>query len=73
MIDHGLEPGFSPAVEQPLASITSPAREAGATRILVAIADVGALVDKGTPVDDHARARNASPWSPRWSSTPARS
>jgi exoribonuclease-2 len=94
MIDRGLEPEFSEAVQRQLASITSPAREAGpeirdltdllwcsidnddsrdldqlsvsedlgggATRILVAIADVDALVEQGTPIDDHARTNTTS-------------
>jgi exoribonuclease-2 len=32
----------------------------GQTRLLVAIADVDALVKKGTPIDDHARANTAT-------------
>ena len=34
---------------------------AGATQILVAIADVDALVVKGSAIDDHARANTTSP------------
>jgi exoribonuclease-2 len=94
MIDRGLEPEFSPAVQRQLASMTSTSREAGsdirdltallwcsidnddsrdldqlsvseelgngAVKILVAIADVDALVKKGTPIDDHARANTTS-------------
>ncbi len=94
MIDHGLEPEFSPAGQQQLVSITSAPREAGpdirdltqllwcsidnddsrdldqlsvseelgngAVKILVAIADVDTLVEKGTPIDDHARTNTTS-------------
>ncbi len=94
MIDRGLEPDFSPAVEGQVAALTSPAREAGAgirdltkllwcsidnddsrdldqlsvsetlaggaVKVLVAIADVDALVKKGSPVDEHARANTTS-------------
>ena len=40
-------------------SVAAPG-EGGAARILVAIADVDALVKKGTPVDDHAAANTTS-------------
>ncbi|MDQ6892522.1 MAG: RNB domain-containing ribonuclease [Acidobacteriota bacterium] len=92
MIDRGLEPEFSPAVEKQLAGIPGPAVEPGlrdltallwcsidnddsrdldqlsvsealpdgAVRILVAVADVDAVVEKGTPIDDHARANTTS-------------
>jgi exoribonuclease-2 len=36
------------------------AQDEGQTRLLVAIADVDALVKKGTPIDDHARSNTAS-------------
>ena len=94
MIERGLEPEFSPAVEQQLAAITGAAHEGapavrdlrallwcsidnddsrdldqlsvseemadGKVRILVAIADVDAVVHKGTPIDDHARTNTTS-------------
>ena len=94
MIDRGLEPEFSPAVEQEMARITGPAHEVlpdirdltsllwcsidnddsrdldqlsvseslvnGQTKILVAIADVDALVKKGTAIDAHAHNNTTS-------------
>jgi exoribonuclease II len=94
MIDRGLEPEFSPAVEQEMARITSPAHESspdirdltkllwcsidnddsrdldqlsvsetlanGQVKIFVAIADVDALVKKGTAIDDHAHNNTTS-------------
>jgi exoribonuclease II len=95
MIDRGLEPEFSPAVEQQLAGIPGPAVEPGlrdltallwcsidnddsrdldqlsvsealpdgSVKILVAVADVDAVVKKGTPIDDHARANTTSVYS----------
>ena len=94
MIDHGLEPEFSPAGQRQLASLHSDSREVGhdirdltqllwcsidnddsrdldqlsvseelgngAVKISVAISDVDALVKKGTPIDDHARANTTS-------------
>ena len=92
MLDRGLEPEFSPAVEKQLAGIPRPAVEPGlrdltallwcsidnddsrdldqlsvsedlgkgAVRLSVAIADVDAVVKKGTPIDDHARANTTS-------------
>jgi VacB/RNase II family 3'-5' exoribonuclease len=36
----------------------------GATRILVAIADVGAVIKPGSPIDDHARANTTSVYTP---------
>ena len=94
MIDHGLEPEFSLAVDAEMRQITGPAHEAspdirdltallwcsidnddsrdldqlsvsetlsgGATKILVAIADVDALVKKGTAIDDHAHNNTTS-------------
>ena len=94
MIDRGLEPEFSPDVEQEMARITGPAQErspdirdltsllwcsidnddsrdldqlsvseplaSGQTRILVAIADVDALVKKGTAIDAHAHNNTTS-------------
>ena len=94
MIDRGLEPEFSPAIDEQLGRITRPAQETdsrirdmtallwcsidnddsrdldqlsvsetlanGATRILVAIADVDAIVKKGSPIDDHARTNTTS-------------
>ncbi|HEY6051420.1 MAG TPA: ribonuclease catalytic domain-containing protein, partial [Thermoanaerobaculia bacterium] len=92
MIDKGLEPDFSPAVEKQLAGISGPAAEPGlpdltallwcsidnddsldldqlsvsetlpdgGIKVLVAVADVDAVVRKGTPIDDHARANTTS-------------
>lgn len=94
MIERGLEPEFSPAVAQQLASIEGPATETGpeirdlttllwcsidnddsrdldqlsvaepqsngGVKILVAIADVDALVKKGTPIDGHAQTNTTS-------------
>lgn len=94
MIDRGLEPEFSVAVEKEMERITGPARESGAgirdltsllwcsidnddsrdldqlsvsetlsngqVKILVAIADVDALVKKGTAIDDHAHNNTTS-------------
>jgi exoribonuclease-2 len=93
MIDKGLEPDFSPAVEQQADRIDEPAKATqdvrdlrellwcsidnddsrdldqltvaedlggGKTRIMIAVADVDALVDKGTPIDDHARRNTTS-------------
>jgi exoribonuclease-2 len=92
MLDRGLQPDFSPAVEKQLAGITAPASDAGVrdqrdllwcsidnddsrdldqltvaedlgggnVRVLVAVADVDAVVKKGTPIDDHARANTTS-------------
>jgi VacB/RNase II family 3'-5' exoribonuclease len=37
---------------------------AGAVKILVAIADVDALVKRGTPIDDHARSNTTSVYTP---------
>lgn len=94
MVDRGLEPEFSVAVEEQLAQIDGPAREtgdgirdlthllwcsidnddsrdldqlsvseplaSGAIKVLVAIADVDALVKKGTAIDDHAHNNTTS-------------
>jgi len=96
MLDRGLEPEFSPAVDREMARISGPAPAAsampgvrdlrkllwcsidnddsrdldqlsvsetladGAVKILVAIADVDALVKKGTAIDDHARTNTTS-------------
>ncbi len=94
MIDRGLEPEFSPAVEQEMARITRSALEAtpdirdltallwcsidnddsrdldqlsvsesianGEIKVLVAIADVDALVKKATAIDDHAHNNTTS-------------
>lgn len=94
MFSRGLEPEFPPAVQQQLAQVTGPAREAdasirdlsvrpwcsidnddsldldqltvsealarGGVRIFVAVADVDALVKKGTPIDEHARINTTS-------------
>ena len=94
MIDRGLEPEFSLAVEKEMEMILGPAHESGheirdltklpwcsidnddsrdldqlsvaeklaggATKILVAIADVDALVKKGTAIDDHAHNNTTS-------------
>ncbi len=94
MIERGLLPEFSPAVEAQLATIAGPARvdgafardltallwcsidnddsrdldqlsvseplAGGAVKVLVAIADVDALVERGTPIDDHARTNTTS-------------
>jgi exoribonuclease-2 len=92
MIDKGLEPDFSSAVEKQLAGISGPAADPGlrdltallwcsidnddsqdldqlsvsealpegGVKILVAVADVDAVVRKGTPIDDHARTNTTS-------------
>src|SRR5262245_20940674 len=94
MTDRGLEADFGPAVQQQLASITTPAREDGAAlrdlrdrawcsidnddsrdldqltvaedlgrgraRLFVAVADVDALVKKGTPIDERAQHNTTS-------------
>lgn len=88
MSDHGLEPDFSPQVQQQLASITGPAKTedgvrdmrsmlwcsidnddsrdldqlsvADGNRVLVAVADVDAVVKRGTPIDAHARQNTTS-------------
>jgi exoribonuclease-2 len=94
MIDRGLEPEFSSAVEKQLAAITGPAKDSGdgiqdltallwcsidnddsrdldqlsvaqdlgggAVRAFVAIADVDAVVKKGTPIDEHAHTNTTS-------------
>jgi exoribonuclease-2 len=94
MIDHGLEPDFTPEIEKQLATITHAADESdpaikdmrsmlwcsidnddskdldqltvaealagGDVRILIAVADVDALVKKSTPIDDHARTNTTS-------------
>jgi VacB/RNase II family 3'-5' exoribonuclease len=92
MIDRGLEPDFSKAVETQLASINSPANEnsvrdlrdrlwcsidnddsrdldqltfaedlgSGKVRVLVAVADVDALVKRSTPIDEHASTNTTS-------------
>jgi len=97
MLERGLEPDFSPAVERELAAIQGPAdagngardlrgipwssidnddsrdldqltvaeRLAGGTvRILVAIADVDALVRRGTAIDAHASRNTTSVYTP---------
>jgi VacB/RNase II family 3'-5' exoribonuclease len=94
MTDRGLQPDFSKAAEQQLASIDGPADEndssirdlrnllwcsidnddsrdldqlsvaedqgKGNVRILIAVADVDALVKRSTPIDDHARQNTTS-------------
>jgi exoribonuclease-2 len=94
MVERGLEPGFSPRVENELGRIPGPARSSvagrrnlrdllwcsidndesrdldqlsvseslpgGAVRILVAVADVDAVVRKGTAIDEHARHNTTS-------------
>src|SRR5947199_2567684 len=92
MIDRGLEPDFSKAAENQLASIDAAASEnsirdmrdllwcsidnddsrdldqltvaedlgGGNVRLIVAVADVDALVKKTTPIDDHARHNTTS-------------
>ncbi len=94
MVERGLEPAFSPAVEKQLGGIPGPARPGGAgrrdlrnllwcsidnddsrdldqlsvseslpggaARILVAVADVDAVVKKGTAIDEHARHNTTS-------------
>ena len=94
MIERGLEPEFSPAAIQQLATIPGPAGERapeirdlttllwcsidnddsrdldqlsvseelgnGTVKVLVAIADVDALVKKGTPIDLHAQTNTTS-------------
>ncbi|MHB1248624.1 MAG: RNB domain-containing ribonuclease [Polaromonas sp.] len=94
MRERGLEPEFSARVQQQLASLSGPGREAGpeiqdltgllwcsidnddsldldqltvcevlpkgAVKMLVAIADVDALVKKGSAIDDHARVNTTS-------------
>ena len=94
MFSRGLEPEFSPAVQQQLAHMKGPARERGdgirdltpsawfsvdnddshdldqltlseplpkgGLRIFVAVADVDALVKKGTPIDAHAQLNTTS-------------
>ena len=92
MLDRGLQPDFSAAVEKQLAGITAPADDGslrdqrdllwcsidnddsrdldqltvaedlggGNVRVLVAVADVDAVVKKGTPIDDHARTNTTS-------------
>jgi VacB/RNase II family 3'-5' exoribonuclease len=98
MIDHGLEPDFSPEIAAQLDSIHGPARESGPDirdlrqllwcsidnddsrdldqltvaedlgggklRALVAVADVDAVVKKGTPIDDRARQNTTSVYTP---------
>ena len=95
MIDRGLEPEFSPAVEKQLAGISGPATDKslrdltsllwcsidnddsldldqlsvsealpdGGVKVFVAVADVDAVVKKGTPIDDHARTNTTSVYS----------
>ena len=95
MIDRGLEPEFSPAVEKQLESISGPASDKslrdltaplwcsidnddsrdldqlsvsealpdGGVKVFVAVADVDAVVRKGTPIDDHARTNTSSVYS----------
>ncbi|MEY4764576.1 MAG: hypothetical protein RI907_1249 [Pseudomonadota bacterium] len=94
MIERGLAPDFSPAVERQLMALNGPAQEDDphirdlrklpwcsldnddsldldqltaceplahhAFRIWVAIADVDALVPKGSPIDEHARTNTTS-------------
>ncbi len=94
MIDRGLLPDFSPAAEQQLATLNSPAKASdgsvrglrnllwcsidnddsrdldqltvaedlgsGRARAMVAVADVDALVSKGTPIDRHAAQNTTS-------------
>ena len=95
MIDRGLEPEFSPAVEKQLDGISGPASDKslrdltsllwcsidnddsrdldqlsvsealpdGGVKVFVAVADVDAVVRKGTPIDDHARTNTTSVYS----------
>ena len=94
MSERGLEPAFSAAVEQQVASITGPGSDVdprirdltalpwcsidnddsldldqltacevlggGAVKIFVAVADVDALVKKGSAIDEHARINTTS-------------
>ena len=94
MTERGLEPEFPAAVQQQLASIHGPGRDAdlrirdltalpwcsidnddsrdldqltacevlpgGAVRVFVAVADVDALVNKGSAIDEHARINTTS-------------
>jgi len=95
MIDRGLEPEFSPAVQKQLDGISGPASDKslrdltsllwcsidnddsrdldqlsvsealpdGGVKVFVAVADVDAVVRKGTPIDDHARTNTTSVYS----------
>lgn len=94
MIEHGLEPDFSPEAQRQAAAISPPASNtrpairdlrallwssidnddtrdldqlvvaeplsAGIVKIMVAIADVDALVARGSAIDDHARSNTTS-------------